>query len=142
MQIYTDNIVFAPLSSSFLTASHDTTVTPADSIPSTPSEGGQLPPVVRRFAHREQSSSRAEWIRDWMRANPGRPAPCSAKSIYRIADSQLVSFVAVRSSISRSLGLDLPELKERAAQVCRILCSYAYKILTSDAWIEAHNEVP
>ncbi|KAF8908957.1 hypothetical protein CPB84DRAFT_1674055 [Gymnopilus junonius] len=97
--IYTDNIVFAPLSSSFLTTPHDTTATPADSIPSTPSEGGQLPGAARRHAHREQSSTRAEWIKDWLRANPGRPAPCSAKSIYRIADR-----------------LDLPELKERAAQ--------------------------
>ncbi|KAF8964175.1 hypothetical protein BDZ97DRAFT_1904491 [Flammula alnicola] len=70
--IYTDNIVFAPLSSSFL---H----------PSTPSEGSQVP-GARRFSTHDLMPSRADWIREWTRNNPGRPAPCSAKSIYRIAD--------------------------------------------------------
>ncbi|KIM43361.1 hypothetical protein M413DRAFT_444189 [Hebeloma cylindrosporum] len=97
--IYTDNIVFAPLSSSFIAMSreHTSSGTPID-IPSTPSEGGQMT-GSRRVATHDSAHSRAEWIRDWMRNNPGRPSPCSAKSIYRIADM-----------------LDLSELKERAAQ--------------------------
>ncbi|KAF9483428.1 hypothetical protein BDN70DRAFT_873937 [Pholiota conissans] len=100
--IYTDNIVFAPLSSSFIGLSGDgTTVTPIDtSIPSTPSEGSQMP-SGKRFSHQDVAPmlTRADWIREWMRVNPGRPAPCSAKSIYRIADR-----------------LDLSELKDRAAE--------------------------
>ncbi|PPQ89651.1 hypothetical protein CVT25_013838 [Psilocybe cyanescens] len=92
--VYTDNVVFAPLSSSFLAAP----LPPAESIPSTPSEGCQVPGVRRVFS-RDPSSSRPEWIRDWMSANPGRPAPCSAKSMYRIADR-----------------LNMIDLKERAAQ--------------------------
>ncbi|KAF8195411.1 hypothetical protein BJ912DRAFT_956877 [Pholiota molesta] len=100
--IYTDNIVFAPLSSSFIGMSSDgATVAQADtSLPSTPSEGSQIP-SGQRFSHQDTApmSSRADWIREWMRLNPGRPAPCSAKSIYRIADR-----------------LDLTELKERAAE--------------------------
>ncbi|KJA24031.1 hypothetical protein HYPSUDRAFT_65842 [Hypholoma sublateritium FD-334 SS-4] len=97
--IYTDNIVFAPLSSSFIGVTSDgTTVTPSESIPSTPSEGSQIPDS-KRFSHQEAMPSRADWIREWLRINPDRPAPCSAKSIYRIADR-----------------LDLTELKERAAE--------------------------
>ncbi|KAF9505097.1 hypothetical protein BS47DRAFT_1368336 [Hydnum rufescens UP504] len=30
--------------------------------------------------------SRKEWIKAWMGANPGKPAPCSAKACYRLAD--------------------------------------------------------
>ena len=33
-------------------------------------------------------TSRAEWIREWAMANPGRPLPCSAKAVYRLADSE------------------------------------------------------
>ncbi|KAH9480518.1 hypothetical protein JR316_0007118 [Psilocybe cubensis] len=96
--IYTNNIVFAPLSSSFLAMPQDGTLPPSESIPSTPSEGCQVP-GAKRISSRDQSSSRAEWIKEWMAANPGRPAPCSAKSMYRIADR-----------------LDMSDLKERAAQ--------------------------
>ena len=35
-----------------------------------------------------QPTSRAEWIREWGMANPGRPLPCSAKAVYRLADSE------------------------------------------------------
>ncbi|KAF8158296.1 hypothetical protein B0H34DRAFT_708202 [Crassisporium funariophilum] len=97
--IYTDNVVFAPLSSSFLTATPNISATPAESLPSTPSEGPSQGLGVRYFSMHETSLSRTEWIREWMRNNPGRPAPCSAKAMYRVADR-----------------LDLWELKERAAQ--------------------------
>lgn len=88
-QIYTDNIVFAPLSSSFLAMSREHTGfgTPIETVPSTSSEGCQMT-GPKRVATHDSAHSRAEWIRDWVRNNPGRPSPCSAKSIYRIADSK------------------------------------------------------
>lgn len=33
-------------------------------------------------------ATRAEWIKEWERGHPGKPKPCSAKAIYRIADSK------------------------------------------------------
>ncbi|KAJ3513573.1 hypothetical protein NLJ89_g2872 [Agrocybe chaxingu] len=95
--IYTDNVVFAPLSSSFLSAPGHTSNPSLESLSSTQIEGSQAP--GSKFLLHELSHSRSEWIREWVIANPGRPAPCSAKSMYRIADR-----------------LDLSELKERAAQ--------------------------
>lgn len=88
-QIYTDNIVFAPLSSSFLAVSREHTGfgTPMETLPSTPSEGGQMIGPKRVTTH-DTAHSRAEWVQNWVRNNPGRPPPCSAKSIYRIADSK------------------------------------------------------
>ena len=38
--------------------------------------------------NKSQPTSRAEWIREWGLANPGRPLPCSAKAVYRLADSE------------------------------------------------------
>ncbi|KAF4617497.1 hypothetical protein D9613_006079 [Agrocybe pediades] len=99
--IYTDRIVFSPLSSSFNNASAES-VPPAvesSSVVSTPSEGCQVPGSRRSIAIPNPSLSRVEWIKEWMGSHPGRPAPCSAKSVYRIADR-----------------LNLPELKERAAE--------------------------
>ena len=51
-----------------------------------------------------------------MRNNPGRPAPCSAKAAYKLADSKSVYLIAL-ISYNAGVGLDLRELKERAAQV-------------------------
>ncbi|KAF5315056.1 hypothetical protein D9619_007334 [Psilocybe cf. subviscida] len=93
-------IVFAPLSSSFLGASDGRSgaaISAPDSLPSTPSEGSQISGGKQPVNAQDACLSRAEWIRAWMNENPGRPAPCSAKSIYRIADR-----------------LDLSELKEKA----------------------------
>lgn len=42
-------------------------------------------------------TTRAQWIKNWAVDYPGRPVPCSAKAVYRLADK-----------------LDLAELKERA----------------------------
>ncbi|KAF8798781.1 hypothetical protein BYT27DRAFT_7202475 [Phlegmacium glaucopus] len=96
--IYTDNVVFAPLSSSFLTASSGLGMAPVEGLPSS-SEGSNQTPGARRLLISGPASSRAEWIREWMENNPERPAPCSAKAMYRVADR-----------------LNLHELKERAAQ--------------------------
>lgn len=86
-QIYTDIIVFAPLSSSFTAAASSkksvatTSGTPSDS-QSNLHEGTKAPPNV------DNPTSRREWIRRWQQCRPGRPAPCSAKAVYRLADSK------------------------------------------------------
>ncbi|PPR05354.1 hypothetical protein CVT24_007968 [Panaeolus cyanescens] len=96
--LYTDNIVFAPLASTFLTVHHESSAVSLDGMVSTPAEINQTM-TGKLFPPFEQARNRSEWIRDWMNDNPGRPAPCSAKAIYRLADR-----------------FDLAELKERAAQ--------------------------
>ena len=65
-----------------------------------------------------QPTSRAEWIREWGLANPGRPSPCSAKAVYRLADSESNPPPAQRESSSdlSHPELDLKDLKERASQ--------------------------
>ncbi|KAH7920470.1 hypothetical protein BV22DRAFT_1039810 [Leucogyrophana mollusca] len=102
--IYTDVIIFAPLSSSFNPASRppklsETLVTaPASSESQSNLLDGQkaatqADPLVT------VPSSRRDWIKRWQQSHPERPAPCSAKAVYRLADK-----------------LDLVELKERASQ--------------------------
>ncbi|KAF9221575.1 hypothetical protein BS17DRAFT_784982 [Gyrodon lividus] len=97
--IYTDVIVFAPLSSSFTAAvsprrfaTTAAMATPSDS-QSNPLDSQKVP------VHVDNPSSRREWIKKWQQSRPGRPAPCSAKAVYRLADK-----------------LGLLELKERAYQ--------------------------
>ena len=87
-QIYTDVIVFAPLSSSFTAAASSrrltatrASVTPSDS-QSSLHDGPKAP------AHIDNPTSRREWIKKWQQCRPGRPAPCSAKAIFRLADSE------------------------------------------------------
>lgn len=96
--LYTDNIVFAPLSSCFVSSR---LVITSPSFPSSPRSEDTPPPTSssRKPTYTDSATSRKEWIRDWMKHNPGRPAPCSAKAIYREADR-----------------LDLSDLKARAAQ--------------------------
>ncbi|KAH0832106.1 hypothetical protein J3R83DRAFT_13015 [Lanmaoa asiatica] len=97
--IYTDAIVFAPLSSSFTAAasSRRLTVTTA---PATPSDSqSSLHDGPKVLAHTDNPTSRREWIKKWQQCRPGRPAPCSAKAVYRLADK-----------------LGLLELRERAYQ--------------------------
>ncbi|RDB17958.1 hypothetical protein Hypma_000942 [Hypsizygus marmoreus] len=98
--IYTDMIVFAPLSSSFVArnrAPTSPTLTPAQ--PATPSEPQGNAASNKRSSQQDSAKTRREWIQEWQKNNPGRPAPCSAKAAYRLADR-----------------LDLRELKERASQ--------------------------
>ncbi|KDQ62554.1 hypothetical protein JAAARDRAFT_30458 [Jaapia argillacea MUCL 33604] len=105
--IYTDTIQFAPLSSSFLSSPSMGASTSTLSLPTQlPQESqGNLGAGLRATAQGESSatsvgpSSRREWIKDWEENNPGRPGPCSAKAVYRLADK-----------------LDLRELKDRAFQ--------------------------
>ncbi|KAI0263963.1 hypothetical protein BC834DRAFT_924778 [Gloeopeniophorella convolvens] len=83
--LYTDRIRFAPLSSTFLS------VAPAAAGAQTPNDSqASLGNVARAAgppeAHAGGASSRREWIQEWVRGNPGLPAPCSAKAVYRLAD--------------------------------------------------------
>ncbi len=98
LQLYTDNIVFAPLASSFHNtagAAHPGSPTAESATPKMQSEeqsaaGG----AILRASQSEFEpinvgpSTRRAWIADWERNNPGRIPPCSAKAVYRIADSE------------------------------------------------------
>ncbi|KAG6813582.1 hypothetical protein H0H92_009626 [Tricholoma furcatifolium] len=93
--LYTDIIVFAPFSSSFLLNSPppvDTSTDKAQS--STPSEE-----ISQKTGQEETFTTRKQWIQAWKENHPDQPAPCSAKAMYRLADR-----------------IDLPELKARASQ--------------------------
>ncbi|KAH7885226.1 hypothetical protein F5I97DRAFT_1810553 [Phlebopus sp. FC_14] len=95
--IYTDIIVFAPLSSSFIASTPEgmaksTVPVPSDS-QSHVVDGQKAPLPV------EAPATRREWIKRWRQSRPEWPAPCSAKAVYRLADK-----------------LGLLELKDRAYQ--------------------------
>jgi hypothetical protein len=99
VQLYTDSIVFAPLSSNFL-QTKGRQASPPPIFPTT--QGAvQGDMIAQLLAARERekekalmsgvvggAKSRKDWIREWMASNPGRPSPCSAKAIYRLADSE------------------------------------------------------
>lgn len=101
-QIYTDVIVFAPLSSSFTAAASSrrltaTTVTTA----TTPSDSqSSLNDGPKALAHTDNPTSRREWIKKWQQCRPGRPAPCSAKAVFRLADSKSTVTYPVTQSLS------------------------------------------
>ncbi|KAF8073868.1 hypothetical protein FPV67DRAFT_1479610 [Lyophyllum atratum] len=107
--LYTDAIVFAPLSSSFIVKNRpSTTIASISSQPSTPSDAQGHTTTQKRSVQQDSATSRREWIQEWQINNPGRPAPCSAKAAYRLADR-----------------FGLRELKERASQ-------HIFKSLTVD----------
>ncbi|KAF8482399.1 hypothetical protein DFH94DRAFT_726614 [Russula ochroleuca] len=84
--LYTDRIRFAPLSSSFLSSSSSGT-----SCEETPNDSQGSLGTVNRTGPSEVlagASSRREWIQDYIRGNPGHPLPCSAKAVYRLADTR------------------------------------------------------
>lgn len=93
MQVYTDTIHFAPLSSAF---EHSATISSHQRTSSLSSVPNTEPPKNRR-----------EWTRSWLEEHriglgdifPQGPRPVSAKAVYRLADK-----------------LDLPALKLRAFQ--------------------------
>ncbi|KAG1745859.1 uncharacterized protein EDB91DRAFT_1236190 [Suillus paluster] len=80
--IYTDVIVFAPISSSAPTIA-STAQAPSDS-------QSNLLDAPKTGASTENPTSRREWIRKWQQGHPGRPSPCSAKAAYRLADSESI----------------------------------------------------
>ncbi|KAF8496671.1 hypothetical protein JB92DRAFT_3125987 [Gautieria morchelliformis] len=126
--LYTDTIMFAPLSSSF----HPSILPSAISIShSPPPSSSQTSLMLPPASSGEQSSTyygnttkellgslysnkppqeirepvvqgprtRRQWLKEWESNNPGRVLPCSSKAVYRLADK-----------------LDLTELKNRAFQ--------------------------
>ncbi|VDB84639.1 unnamed protein product [Peniophora sp. CBMAI 1063] len=101
--LYTDIIHFAPLSSTFYTM-RGTVTAPTQTVSESQVNlvGGASGKTGQSAADTSygqtvNSGSRKEWIREWTELNPGRPLPCSAKAVYRLADK-----------------LGLRELRERA----------------------------
>jgi len=98
--------MFAPLSSSF--ALQDS-ASPALSSTSVSTDALGTNSTTRKSGQFVLSAaSRKEWIKEWCQNNLGKPTPCSAKAVYRLADR-----------------LGLLDLKDRAAQ-------HIYKLLTVD----------
>lgn len=89
-QIYTDNVVFAPLSSSFI--NHATPDQPMLTSVIGPSEnsGNARASQSVDSAVISGAKSRREWIKVWESCHPGMPSPCSAKAVYRLADRKFV----------------------------------------------------
>jgi len=97
--LYTDSVVFAPLSSTFPgLAISPRSCQPVPLGPSA-SEGPPSSPIQRPALSQTKGEldNRKQWIQSWKRGNPGRVGPCSAKAMYRLADK-----------------LDLQHLKARA----------------------------
>lgn len=90
--IHIDTIVFAPLKSQFMLSSPATS-TFAQAITHLPisSDGAPMhsPGIgIMRAGTNSAEGGRRGWVRDWEAHNPERPSPCSAKAIYRLADSK------------------------------------------------------
>ncbi|KAG5220911.1 TRAF protein [Salix suchowensis] len=116
-RLYTDWIVFAPLSSSFSLPHEDVAspVTPTSNAHQTTVQGNT--PATGN-AHSVLATSRRQWIAQWMESNPGKLRPCSAKAVYRIADRASLERFDYSYYPTRDCepGLNLVELKERASQ--------------------------
>ncbi|KAJ8593818.1 hypothetical protein M405DRAFT_785433 [Rhizopogon salebrosus TDB-379] len=98
--IYTDVIVFAPISSSFSSTAQKSRMPTGVLTAQAPSDSqSNLVDGPKASTSAETPTSRREWIRKWQQAHPERPSPCSAKAVYRLADK-----------------LGLLDLKERAYQ--------------------------
>ena len=99
-QIYTDTIVFAPLSSSF-NSSAQTVTSSSVSLPAQLISESQNNISVTKATQQGDISTtirpntRRSWITEWQTNNPGRPTPCSAKAVYRLADSMLCSWMTI-----------------------------------------------
>ncbi len=114
--LYTDTITFAPLTSSFIA----TSTIPFDDPDM--AAAGSVAPGTSFSVPRWPAQGRREWIKTWLAEHPGesdRPAPCSAKAIYRLADVRLRSVACAEVQIDRSVQrqkFDLPSLRQRAFQ--------------------------
>ncbi|KAG6841703.1 hypothetical protein C0991_007975 [Blastosporella zonata] len=120
--LYTDTVVFAPLSSSFLSKTQPIVdSTPQKARSPSPSEESS----TQKNSSEETPISRRQWIQEWKEDHLDRPSPCSAKAMYRLADR-----------------LDLPILKARASQhIVKSLTvdNIAYEIFTPFA--AAFNDI-
>ena len=77
------------------------------------------PPQDKQDVPQQGPKTRKEWLKEWETNNCGRVLPCSAKAVYRLADSELTNgSIPCEDLYSTSpLELDLTELKIRAFQV-------------------------
>lgn len=98
--LYTDVIVFAPFSSSFIAFPLQQKRGATTSAQGASESQSSLVDNQKVSVHVENPTTRREWIKRWQQNHPTQPAPCSAKAVYRLADK-----------------LGLLELKERASQV-------------------------
>ena len=119
LQIYTDVIVFAPISSSFSSTAQKSKASTIASTAQAPSDSqSNLLDATKTGGSTETPTSRREWIRKWQQSHPGRPSPCSAKAVYRLADSESIIRLSFTSlTVTGMIELGLLELKERAYQV-------------------------
>ncbi|KAF8630909.1 hypothetical protein AX17_005267 [Amanita inopinata Kibby_2008] len=107
--LYTDSIVFAPLSSSFVPSDLVSPAVSSTNVSVIASDTqGSSSAAKKSGQFISRATSRKDWIKEWCYNNPDKPIPCSAKAVYRLADR-----------------LGLLELKDRAAQ-------HIYKSLTVD----------
>jgi hypothetical protein len=116
-KLYTDTIMFAPLSSSFhpsiLPSAISTSHSPPPSSSQTslmlpPASSGEQsstyygnptkeplgslysskPPQEIKGSMVQGPRTRRQWLKEWESNNPDRVLPCSAKAVYRLADSK------------------------------------------------------
>ena len=144
-KLYTDTIVFAPLSSSFHSSFLPSGTFASNSPPPSssqtslmlpPSSGEQSsvyhggttkepigppysnkPPQDKKESIVQGPRTRRQWLKEWESNNPGRVLPCSAKAVYRLADSKNLNHIVNLSILIIITELDLTELKNRAFQV-------------------------
>lgn len=97
--LYTDTVVFAPLTSSFLPSDVAADDAPTSNTASSlfASRRGRVP--SGRFSEEMEKArkKRKAVIETHLAGSPEKPSPCSAKAMYRLADK-----------------LDIPDLKQRA----------------------------
>jgi len=79
---------------------------PTDSMSSMASERSETS-AEKGSPLQHTSSSRAAWIREWIKMYPDRPAACSAKSMYRLADSRFNPFYICSQLMNLFQGLVL-----------------------------------
>jgi len=91
LQIYTDVVVFAPISSSFISTAQKRSPTIMSTAQAPSDSQSNLLDVPKAGSSTETPTSRREWIRKWQQSHPGRPSPCSAKAVYRLADSESIT---------------------------------------------------
>lgn len=139
--LYTDVIIFAPLSSSFIT--HRDSATPAPSAAPNPMAKSHKPThksnasvaSIESLAAERGVQGRRQWLETWKTDNKDQngqckgPLPCSAKAIYRLADVSATECRKRSLSNPRHPGLsyvlrcfclsqklDLAALRQRAFQ--------------------------
>lgn len=85
--LYTDTIEFAPLTSSFISGGGGQRKTGAAAAEGAAAAPPQRFNAMMLRAHTRRQEVIAEYCRRW----PSRPAPCSAKAMYRLADKLQIS---------------------------------------------------